>query len=85
MASIPRRVNNPFRATRITSAGSGARGASGSGPTTETAGYRGRPMWPGITDWSHDCACSWAWREDGGMQVKTASGACPVREHRSPP
>jgi hypothetical protein len=81
MASIPRRVNNPFRATRVTSAGPGER-RGGSPPYATTTGYRGTPMWPGITEWSHDCLCSWA-HKDGVMQVKATSGACPVREHRS--
>jgi hypothetical protein len=77
MASIPRRVTSTFRATRVTSAGSGVPAAShgGSGPSSVT------PMWPGITERDSRCECSWAWK-GGVMQVKVVSAACPVAAHR---
>ena len=84
MASIPRRINNPFRGAKPTSAGSGAKATGGPVAAMGSAVYRGSPMWPGITE-GNDARCSCSWAYHGGrkrMEVKMLSGARLVASHR---
>jgi hypothetical protein len=62
----------------------GTRAPEGASPGQQhdRARDQGSPMWPGIFGGREEgCCCSWAYR-DGRMQVKKASGACPLRSHR---